>query len=1215
MIDMCPISLEAAGRLIDFSGRGKTAALFADLQLQGTVAIHNLLADEGFAYLADEVGMGKTYVALGVVGLLRHVHPNIRVLVIAPRRNIQLKWIKELKNFTANNWRVTDLRVRSFQGQPAVGHATCERLLDFARHSVNDANRDYFARMTSFSFGLRNDIEYWDKAREDLQRYVPWLDKDSLPMDSKRSFKDAYARAVNTTLPHFDLLILDEGHNLKRGLGEHVAARNRLLSLVLGRPGDPGCFKQEAPRVDRVLVLSATPVEADYRELWNQMDVLAKGDLAPGLKDNDLPPKTRRDLARRFLVRRLTAFPIEGEHLTKNQYRREWRAGGVSHVSAHDQALPRVDDKQRLVVALIQKKVAEVLASREDRRGHRFGRSFQMGMLASFESFLQTSRARDRVADEDVDEGHETAFDQSDQAEDATEREGIDTSAVNTIAASHLERFGVPLPHPKMDAVATSLARDMLEHGEKTLVFVRRIASVDELAEKVLRAYDAWLYDYLRRGMNASAVNDLDAAIARYETQHRSGKPESPEEVREDDNDTRSRSERAPHPSDDDRGGIDSFFAWFFRGADTGSGILSGAAFRKNRLASEGSRYSTLFEDNYVRRLLDWPSSPVEELSRVSGMAFEDVARRLRQDAITIFRRDSKQQKSQRRRAFLAYQEAAIRMMESCEDLPAKALKRVRIVRSECFSLPMPARGRTDAPDAFPDPEEPLAAATFFTTLSLPQFRELRDDIWPEPDATLPPREAFREQERRRELASSAITLGHPMIDLWKLAVGRLSGLQLGQHDEKEERSFDLGPNFVALLDEQRKAQLAGERGWSAYKELAALGREYHLLADVNFPTIRDVPVRELGTFFQRTLGRQTPVAGMHGKVNETQVRQFRMPGYPYVLISTDVLQEGEDLHTFCSRVVHYGIAWTPSAMEQRTGRIDRIGSLVHRRLPVASKAMGRPDEEAFIQVFTPYLEESIELVQVREIHRRMNGFLEMLHDVIGQEGVTASDIDVSRAMVSDVAYVPAIRSAIKSAFDIDPLLLKGAGISPTGDAERAKALLEAFHERVKGACVTYDIDWEKAYTHDLLRGTCYVNGRTIASDIAPREDARQQPFLVYLRSAVRGGVAIMRVLSPIGVLNMREGDPAGTIAKIHEVQRRTPEAKICAGEESRTGKIWLTAETDITFDLDQTQPEEIRAAFRHAVLAADLLEEMVFDEDKPFDEVREALKQRGGRG
>ncbi len=69
----------------------------------------------------------------------------------------------------------------------------------------------------------------------------------------------------------------------------------------------------------------------------------------------------------------------------------------------------------------------------------------------------------------------------------------------------------------------------------------------------------------------------------------------------------------------------------------------------------------------------------------------------------------------------------------------------------------------------------------------------------------------------------------------------------------------------------------------------------------------------------------------MTGQVSKTLVRQFRMPGYPFVLLSTDLLQEGEDLHTFCSDVYHYGLAWTPSAVEQRIGRIDRVRSKTER--------------------------------------------------------------------------------------------------------------------------------------------------------------------------------------------------------------------------------------------------------------------------------------------
>src|ERR1019366_4157769 len=84
---------------------------------------------------------------------------------------------------------------------------------------------------------------------------------------------------------------------------------------------------------------------------------------------------------------------------------------------------------------------------------------------------------------------------------------------------------------------------------------------------------------------------------------------------------------------------------------------------------------------------------------------------------------------------------------------------------------------------------------------------------------------------------------------------------------------------------------------------------------------------------FGQLMRQQQPIGGMSGKVNRTLVQQFRMPGYPLVLISTDLLQEGEDLHTFCSSVHHYGISWTPSSMEQRTGRIDRVRSQTDRRL------------------------------------------------------------------------------------------------------------------------------------------------------------------------------------------------------------------------------------------------------------------------------------------
>ena len=57
----------------------------------------------------------------------------------------------------------------------------------------------------------------------------------------------------------------------------------------------------------------------------------------------------------------------------------------------------------------------------------------------------------------------------------------------------------------------------------------------------------------------------------------------------------------------------------------------------------------------------------------------------------------------------------------------------------------------------------------------------------------------------------------------------------------------------------------------------------------------------------------------------------FNTPLYPMVLIANEVMQEGLDLHKNCRRVVHHDLVWNPAQIEQRIGRVDRLGSLVSR--------------------------------------------------------------------------------------------------------------------------------------------------------------------------------------------------------------------------------------------------------------------------------------------
>ncbi len=53
----------------------------------------------------------------------------------------------------------------------------------------------------------------------------------------------------------------------------------------------------------------------------------------------------------------------------------------------------------------------------------------------------------------------------------------------------------------------------------------------------------------------------------------------------------------------------------------------------------------------------------------------------------------------------------------------------------------------------------------------------------------------------------------------------------------------------------------------------------------------------------------------------------FNTPFYPDILIASSVMAEGVDLHLNCRYIIHHDLCWNPSTLEQRTGRVDRIGA------------------------------------------------------------------------------------------------------------------------------------------------------------------------------------------------------------------------------------------------------------------------------------------------
>lgn len=103
------------------------------------------------------------------------------------------------------------------------------------------------------------------------------------------------------------------------------------------------------------------------------------------------------------------------------------------------------------------------------------------------------------------------------------------------------------------------------------------------------------------------------------------------------------------------------------------------------------------------------------------------------------------------------------------------------------------------------------------------------------------------------------------------------------------------------------------------------------------------IKVDDLGTFirderknmrchFAVDLGNQR-IETEDGSQRVASIRQnFNSPFRPFVLATTSIGQEGLDFHQYCRKVVHWNLPSNPIDLEQREGRINRFKGLVIRQ-------------------------------------------------------------------------------------------------------------------------------------------------------------------------------------------------------------------------------------------------------------------------------------------
>lgn len=397
-------------------------------QAEGVAGLWNKLGRHRAALLADEVGMGKTLQALGVMALLWKAKPDASILVMAPNRDICRHWEREYAKFVRTHYKQSDDVVRCVRdGEPVTEAKLAWSLAELAQAVEAQTHRFFVTTIYSLS-GLMRD------------EHGEGVDKLQGAAEAAAGIHRRLKAALGGR--GFELLVVDEAHYFRNSCGK--SQRARAARSFFGPPED---------RLgERALLMTATPSHASMDDVTAIMGYVAE-------VGQDKPEA----LLMKYALRRLRRMKGRDGSYDKYAYRHEQ---AVASDLVHDPAA-------EMFFALYQK----LLVKKEVQDGRRF----LYGYLEGFESFKVRAPEAEQETEEDV---AKRDFQGAPDTEILTRLARMHESLGGLPAHPKYDALvNACVPTEVFDAGV-----DVHEH--KHLVFVRRIPSVREIVARVNVAYD-----------------------------------------------------------------------------------------------------------------------------------------------------------------------------------------------------------------------------------------------------------------------------------------------------------------------------------------------------------------------------------------------------------------------------------------------------------------------------------------------------------------------------------------------------------------------------------------------------------------------------------------------------------------------------------------------------------------------------------------------------
>lgn len=460
------------------------------LQAQGASRIYNILEQHKVALLADEVGMGKTIQALSICAALWQENPLAKVLVLVPRDEIVSNWEKEYQTFIRHHYKLQDDIVKAQSGHvPVKKLIRCPNLFDLVKEIQSGWGQFFIGKISSFS-NLMSQEAIVERVGElginNLTRLknLSANRNDNLNAEIARLLKNEIINHSDGHKPYFDLIIIDEAHYFRHKVGKSL--RVQTAEALFGRPED----NEYRPLAKKVLLMTATPNHSSSKDIENIVSYFTKR----------FKGWEHSKILEEICVRRLRRLG-KGSY-NKYVYREEKEAESNFNNNPLGE----------MFFALYQHQLAKQLKEQQEASSGR-GVSRMMKYLEGVE-FIPFEKAN--TEENEQEEGARLSSDYS---------SGSDASILHGLSNKFRDIFGTDPSHPKYEKLVDDLTHQ--HHGEKAVVFVRRIPSVYEIAKRVMEFYDKQFWSQMQ--------HDEYAALSFEKLDRKSFKRHSQSEIADED--------------------------------------------------------------------------------------------------------------------------------------------------------------------------------------------------------------------------------------------------------------------------------------------------------------------------------------------------------------------------------------------------------------------------------------------------------------------------------------------------------------------------------------------------------------------------------------------------------------------------------------------------------------------------------------------------------